>query len=140
MRIFSFAQNYIKKHITSPAIQKIIFFDMLLLGLLFLAALCTIVKSTFFLWIFLGGILSFWNFFFMAIFMQKYFNSKLLGTSTDKLLPFGQILTSNLRLFLTGFLLYIFLKHWNADPVALCIGLSVPMATIPILLICNNKI
>ncbi|MDE5681354.1 MAG: hypothetical protein K2I05_03330, partial [Mailhella sp.] len=87
MRIFSFAQNHVKKNITSPAIQKIIFFDMLLLGLLFLAALCTIAKSTFFLWIFLGGFLSFWNFFFMAIFMQKYFNSKLLGKNTDKFLP-----------------------------------------------------
>ncbi len=45
MKIFSSAQNYIKKNITSPAIQRIIFFDMLLLGLLFLAALFQTVRN-----------------------------------------------------------------------------------------------
>lgn len=140
MKRINILNEYIKKHVTNPAIQKIIFFDILLLALIFLVSLCSLGQSTFFLWIFLGGILSFWNFFFLAVFIQKYFNSKLLGTSTDKILPFGQVLISNLRLFITGFLLYIFLTHWNANPTALLIGVSVPVATIPILLIYNKKI
>lgn len=57
----------------------------------------------------------------------------------DKFLPYGQILVSNLRLFLTGILLYVFLVQWNANPIALLIGLSVPVATIPILLIYYKK-
>ena len=140
MNIFLSVRDCIKKHITNPAIQKIIFFDILLLSLIFLVSLCTLPQSTFFLWIFLGGILTFWNFFFVAIFIQKYFNSKLLGTKSDKILPFGQVLISNLRLFITGFLLYISFTHWNAHPIALLIGVSIPVATIPILLICNKKI
>lgn len=140
MKRINILNEYTKKHVTNPAIQKIIFFDILLLALIFLVSLCSLGQSTFFLWIFLGGILSFWNFFFLAVFIQKYFNSKLLGTSTDKILPFGQVLISNLRLFITGFLLYIFLTHWNANPTALLIGVSVPVATIPILLIYNKKI
>ena len=140
MNIFLSVRDCIKKHITNPAIQKIIFFYILLLSLIFLVSLCTLPQSTFFLWIFLGGILTFWNFFFVAIFIQKYFNSKLLGTKSDKILPFGQVLISNLRPFITGFLLYISLTHWNAHPIALLIGVSIPVATIPILLICNKKI
>jgi hypothetical protein len=140
MKALHTLDEYIKKNIANPAIQKIIFFDILLLALLLLVSLCTLGQSTFFLWIFLGGILSFWNFFFVAIFIQKYFNSKLLGTKSDKILPFGQILISNLRLFITGFLLYIFLTRWNAHPIALFIGVSIPVATIPILLIYNKKI
>lgn len=140
MKLVNVINEYIKKNITNPLIQKIIFLDILLLALIFLTSLCTLGQSTFFLWIFLGGILSFWNFFFVAIFIQKYFNSKLLGTSTDKILPFGQVLISNLRLFITGFLLYIFLTHWNGNPIALLIGVSIPVATIPILLIYNKKV
>lgn len=140
MKLVNFINEYIKKNIPNPVIQKILFFDILLLALIFLVSLCALRQSTFCLWIFLGGILSFWNFFFVAIFIQKYFNSKLLGTSTDKILPFGQVLISNLRLFITGFLLYIFLTHWNANPIALLIGISIPVATIPILLIYNKKI
>ena len=48
MKIFSSAQNYIKKNITSPAIQRIIFFDMLLLGLLFLPPYAQLQKAHFF--------------------------------------------------------------------------------------------
>lgn len=140
MKLVNYINEYIKKNIPNPVIQKIVFFDILLLALIFLVSLCTLGQSSFWLWIFFSGILSFWNFFFVAVFIQKYFNSKLLGTSTDKILPFGQVLISNLRLFITGFLLYIFLTHWNADPIALLIGISIPVATIPILLIYNKKI
>lgn len=140
MKLVNGINEYIKKNIPNPIIQKIIFLDILLLTLIFLTSLCTLGQSTFFLWIFLGGILSFWNFFFVAIFIQKYFNSKLLGTSADKILPLGQVLISNLRLFITGFLLYIFLTHWNAHPMALLIGVSIPVVTIPILLIYNKKV
>lgn len=140
MKLVNYINEYIKKNIPNPVIQKIVFFDILLLALIFLVSLCTLGQSSFCLWIFFSGILSFWNFFFVAVFIQKYFNSKLLGTNTDKILPFGQVLISNLRLFITGFLLYIFLTHWNADPIALLIGISIPVATIPILLIYNKKI
>lgn len=140
MNIINNIRRCIHKNISSPAVQKVLFADAILLILLFLAAMGTLFISDFFLWIFLGGLLSFWNFFFLAIFIQKYFNSKLLGTNVDKFLPFGQILISNLRLFLTGILLYSFLVHWNANPIALLIGLSIPVATIPIILIYKNKI
>lgn len=140
MNIINNIRRCIHKNISSPAVQKVLFTDAILLILLFLAAMGTLFISDFFLWIFFGGLLSFWNFFFLAIFIQKYFNSKLLGTNVDKFLPFGQILISNLRLFLTGILLYIFLVHWNANPIALLIGLSIPVATIPIILIYKNKI
>lgn len=140
MNIINNIRRCIHKNISSPAVQKVLFADAILLILLFLAAMGTLFISDFFLWIFFGGLLSFWNFFFLAIFIQKYFNSKLLGTNVDKFLPFGQILISNLRLFLTGILLYSFLVHWNANPIALLIGLSIPVATIPIILIYKNKI
>ena len=75
MNIFLSVRDCIKKHITNPAIQKIIFFDILLLSLIFLVSLCTLPQSTFFLWIFLGGILTFWNFFFVAIFIHLKFKT-----------------------------------------------------------------
>lgn len=139
MKIINCIRGYINRHICGPALQRIFFVNAIILCGLFLAAVPALFASTFFLWIFLGGLLSFWNFFFLAVFIQKYFNSKLLGTNTDKFLPFGQILISNLRLFLTGILLYSFLVHWKADPIALLIGVSIPVATIPILLLYKNK-
>lgn len=139
MKIINCIRSYINKHISGSALQFIFFTDAVVLCGLFLAAIPALFVSSFFLWIFLGGFLSFWNFFFLAVFIQKYFNSKLLGTNVDKFLPFGQILISNLRLFLTGILLYSFLVHWKADPIALLIGVSIPVATIPILLVYKNK-
>lgn len=132
-------KNKFEKNFTSTAIRKIICFDAAFLIFMFFVSLSTFSDTRFFFWIFLGGILSFWNFFFLALFIQKYFNSKMLGTNMDKFLPYGQILVSNLRLFLTGILLYVFLVQWNANPIALLIGLSVPVATIPILLIYYKK-
>ena len=122
------------KGFTTP-IQKIIKFNGLIIFLLFSFGLATIPITTWLFWLSCGATLSFWNFFSLAYFIQKMFNINRINKKITQSFMIKQIIVSNLRLFITGIFLYTFLVVWNADPFALIIGLSVPLAMIPILLV-----
>lgn len=139
MKIVRNFDNFLNSYLFSNGIKKIIKTNIAILGILFLTTLCTFYHSTFIFWIFFGCILTFWNFFLLAIFIQKLFNSNKLNKNFTTKFIVRQILISNLRLFITGILMYSSLIYWNANPFALVVGLSIPIITIPLLLLFKNS-
>ena len=139
MNLLNNLDTFLNRYHFTHSIKKIIKVNFALLCILFLTVLCTFNYTLFPLWIFFGSILTFWNFFFLAIFIQKIFNSNKLNINFTRKFVFAQILISNLRLFITGILMYSSLMLWNANPFALVIGLSIPLITIPLLLLFKNS-
>ena len=126
---------YLDKRGFTPPIQKIIKLNGLLVFLLFGLGLMSLPVNAWLFWLSCGAILSFWNFFFLAYFIQKMFNINEITHKITTSFVAKQIIISNLRLFITGIFLYALLVTWNADPFALIIGLAIPLAMIPILLV-----
>ncbi len=139
MNLINKLDIYLTNYKFHDGIKKIIKVNLAILCIIFLTVLCTFSFSLTPVWIFLGNILTFWNFFFLAIFIQKIFNSNKLNINFTRKFILIQILISNLRLFITGILMYSALVLWNANPFALAIGLSIPLITIPFLLLFKNS-
>lgn len=93
-------------------------------------------------WIFWAGyaaILSFWNFFLLSISIQKSLHINKLKIKTPRVPMFKQVIMSNLRLFITVFLLYTPLVRYDASPFALITGISLSVILIPFLLLNMRK-
>lgn len=90
-------------------------------------------------WLGLGAALSTWNFYSLAFFVQKIFPSVAANTGQARHLMLGQLLRSNLRLFITGILVYISLVRFHANPFALVAGLSLAVLIMPVLLIIRKS-
>ena len=88
-------------------------------------------------WLGVGAALSTWNFYSLAVFVQRAFPRPGAGSSTNASRAFliAQLLRSNLRLFITGILVYISLVVFRANPFALVAGLSATVCMIPALLL-----
>jgi len=134
-----YINTYLKNKGFTPPIQKIIKLNGLIVCVLFCSSLVILPVNSWLFWLSCGAILSFWNFFFLAYFVQKMFDTNGIGNKPPQAFMVKQIIISNLRLCITGIFLYTFLVVWNADPFALIIGLSVSIAIIPILLVNNEK-
>ncbi len=133
------ADNYLNsKGLTKPII-KIIKFNAIFISFCLIFSFLIFSHAPWFFWIFIAATLSFWNFFFLAITVQKsiYFNK--INSKNTKNFIIKQIFLSNLRLFISGILLYTFLVRWNANPFALVVGLAIPLFSIPILLVIFKK-
>lgn len=126
---------YLDKKGFTPPIQRVIKFNGFLVFLLFTLGLMAMPVNSWLFWLSSGAILSFLNFFFLAHFVQKMFHFNKISQDSSRSFMMIQIIMSNLRLFITGIILYTLLVVWNADPFALIIGLTVPIAMIPILLL-----
>ncbi len=131
--------TYLKKKGFSAPIQKVLKFNAALVFLLFSFGLMALPLDAWLFWLSCGALLSFWNFFFLAYFVQNMFSYNVIDAKNTRNFMIKQIFLSNLRLFITGFFLYAFLVMWSADPFALIIGLSIPLAMIPVLLINKQK-
>lgn len=90
--------------------------------------------SAFVLGLAFGSILSSWNFYSLAFFVQQAFPA-----STGKELVGKQLLRSNLRLFITLILIYIGLVQCQVNPFALAAGLSAPVVLAPIVFFSRSK-
>lgn len=87
-------------------------------------------------WLGVGSALSAWNFYSLARFVLCAFPSGNEGAGTSgaaRRLLFGQVLRSNLRLFITGFFVYMALVAFRANPFALAAGLSAAVLVLPAL-------
>jgi hypothetical protein len=84
-------------------------------------------------WLAAGAVLSAWNFCSLAFSLQRFFpGGAAVPVSPGKMLR-GQLFHSQLRLFITGILLYASLTIFHANPVALLIGLSSAVMVITVL-------
>lgn len=109
-------------------------------GLFFLfgAALVPWSKEGF--WAGVAAVLSAWNFYTLALFIQHALpavipESDKKGMATARIVKKGLLLRTYLRLFLTGFFVYLALVQFQASPVALAAGLSASVTIIPLSLI-----
>ena len=91
-------------------------------------------------WAGVAAVLSAWNFYTLALFIQHALpavipESDKKGMATARIVKKGLLLRTYLRLFLTGFFVYLALVQFQASPVALAIGLSASVTIIPLSLI-----
>ncbi len=86
------------------------------------------------------SVLSFWNFYTLALFIQQVLPASIPGDdknglSRARIVKKGLLIRSQLRLFITGIFVYIALVFFQASPAALAAGLSTAMIIIPVSLI-----
>ena len=115
------------------AMRNLFFFSwaLLLLGIVLLS----VTRSIF--WAGIMAILSCWNFYTLARFIQAVMPVSIPdqdkdGAQTARVVKKGLLIRTYFRLFITGLLVYISLVTFHAEPVALAAGLSVSIVIIPI--------
>ena len=91
-------------------------------------------------WAGVAAVLSAWNFYTLALFVQHTMpavipESDKKGLATARVVKKGLHLRTYLRLFLTGFFMYCALVQFQASPIALAAGLSASVTIIPLSLI-----
>ena len=91
-------------------------------------------------WFAVMSVLSFWNFYTLALFIQQVLPASIPGDdknglSRARIVKKGLLIRSQLRLFITGIFVYIALVFFQASPAALAAGLSTAMIIIPVSLI-----
>ena len=91
-------------------------------------------------WAGTAAVLSAWNFYTLALFVQHALpavipQSDKRGEKTAYIVKKGLLLRTHLRLFLTGFFVYLALVQFQASPAALAVGLSASVTIIPLSLI-----
>ena len=91
-------------------------------------------------WAGIATVLSAWNFYTLALFIQHALPAVIPdgdknGLATARVVKKGLLLRTYLRLFLTGFFVYVALVQFQASPAALAAGLSASVTIIPLSLI-----
>ena len=115
--------------------------NLLIFSALFLALGVALVPwSLQMFWAGVAAILSTWNFYTLALFVQHALpavipESDKNGLATARVVKKGLLLRTYLRLFLTGFFVYFALVQFQASPIALAAGLSASVTIIPLSLI-----
>ena len=109
-------------------------------GLFFLFGTALVPWSMEGFWAGVAALLSAWNFYTLALFIQHALpavipESDKKGMATARIVKKGLLLRTYLRLFLTGFFVYLALVQFQASPVALAAGLSASVTIIPLSLI-----
>ena len=92
------------------------------------------------LWAGVAAVLSAWNFYTLARFIQCFVPAAMpegdkKGAATSHVVKKGLLLRTYLRLFITGFFVYVALVQFQASPAALAAGLSASVTIIPLSLI-----
>lgn len=108
--------------------------------ILFAAGAVALVWGPALFWCGVMSVLSFWNFYTLALFIQQALPASIpredrRGLSRARIVKKGLLIRSQLRLFITGIFVYIALVFFQASPIALAAGLSTAMIIIPVSLI-----
>ena len=118
------------------AVRNLFFFSwaLFLLGMVLLG----VTRNVF--WAGMMALLSCWNFYTLALFIQRALPAVIpeedkRGEASSRIVKKGLLIRTQLRLFITGFFVYIALVFFQASPAALAVGLSAVMILIPVSLI-----
>lgn len=108
--------------------------------MLFVVGVALLPWTTLVAWSGAMAMLSFWNFYTLALFIQEALPASIPqedknGLSRARIVKKGLLIRSQLRLFITGIFVYIALVFFQASPAALAVGLSAAMILIPVSLI-----
>ncbi len=90
-------------------------------------------------WLGVGAALSAWNFFSLAQFVQDVFPQNGQNQGSQRKILLGQLFRSNLRLFISGILIYTSLVAGAANPFALLAGLSTTVIAAPALFLAGQQ-
>lgn len=141
MSIIEQADRHLWRHgfIHAPlrrAVRNLFFFSLIFL----VAGLAALPMGTAVFWAGVMSMLSFWNFYTLALFIQHALPASLPeddrnGASRARIVKKGLLIRTQLRLFITGIFVYTALVFFQASPVALAVGLSTAMIIIPVSLI-----
>ena len=118
------------------AVRNLFFFSLLLAA----AGTVLLPWRVELFWAGIMSLLSFWNFYTLAFFIQQALPLSIPGedkngASRARIVKKGLLIRSQLRLFITGFFVYIALVFFQANPIALAVGLSSALIIIPVSLI-----
>ena len=91
-------------------------------------------------WAAAAAVLSSWNFYTLALFIQHAMPAVIPkgdrnGLATARVVKKGLLLRTYLRLFITGFFVYVALVQLQVSPIALAVGFSASVTIIPLSLI-----
>lgn len=108
--------------------------------ILFIVGLALLPWRSVVFWSGAMSMLSFWNFYTLALFVQQALPASIPqedkdGLSRARIVKKGLLIRTQLRLFITGIFVYIALVFFQASPGALAAGLSSAMIIIPVSLI-----
>lgn len=108
--------------------------------LLFVTGIVALAWGPSLFWCGVMSMLSFWNFYTLALFIQQVLPASIPqedknGLSRARIVKKGLLIRTQLRLFITGIFVYIALVFFQASPGALAAGLSTAMIIIPVSLI-----
>ena len=108
--------------------------------LIFAAGTATFWWRTELFWAGVSAVLSCWNFYTLALFIQHALPLSIPGgdkngASQARIVKKGLLIRTQLRLFITGIFVYIALVFFQANPIALAVGLSSALIIIPVSLI-----
>ncbi len=115
--------------------------DLLIFSAIFFAAGVILFSWTSHVfWAGTAAVLSCWNFYTLARCIQHSLPAAIpaedkRGASTARHVKKGLRLQTYLRLFITGFFVYLALVQFQVSPIALAAGLSVPVTITPLSLI-----
>ena len=118
------------------AVRNLFFFS---LGLL-ITGIAALPWGTHLFWVGVMAMLSFWNFYTLALFIQRALPAVIpeedkRGEASSRIVKKGLLIRTQLRLFITGIFVYIALVVFQASPAALAAGLSSAIIVIPASLI-----
>lgn len=118
------------------AVRNLFFFSLLL----FAAGIIALPLRQELFWAGVAAVLSFWNFYTLALFIQQALPLSIPvedkdGSSRARIVKKGLLIRTQFRLFITGIFVYIALVFFQANPIALAVGLSSAMIIIPVSLI-----
>ena len=106
-------------------------------AIIFSAGAVGLPWNDFFFWTGTASFLSCWNFYTLALFIQQAVPASIpaadrYGEASARVVKKGLLLRSQLRLCITGFLVYIAVVVFQASPAALAAGLSATVVIIPV--------
>ena len=115
------------------ATRNLLIFSVIFFGL----GAALLPWSTDGLWAGGAALLSAWNFYTLARFIQYAMPAAMpetdrRGAATARVVKKGLLLRTYLRLFITGFFVYVALVQFQASPAALAAGLSAAVTIIPL--------
>lgn len=112
-------------------------------AMLFLAGTLLLPVSGSVFWFGAASLLSFWNFYTLSCYILHALPSSILGedkkgAARASIVKKGLLIRTQLRLFITGILVYIALVFFQASPVALGAGFAVILIILPAVFFSRN--
>ena len=107
-------------------------------AMLFLAGIMLLPATDAMFWCGGASLLSFWNFYILHAIPSSIPEEDKRGAARASIVKKGLLLRTQLRLFITGILVYVSLVFFQASPVALGAGFAMILVILPAVFFSRN--